>query len=111
VVRIAAAIGIGLPAALLSLSAHAQGRVETGRELAKRLCAYCHMGEGQSEKSGPGSIPGFAAVARRPGQTEAAIVSWLASKPQAMPDHNLSLQEMNDLAAFIMTLGRSNPQR
>jgi mono/diheme cytochrome c family protein len=95
----------------LAPSVSAQGAADMGGMLAQRLCAYCHMAEGQGEKAGPDSIPGFAAIARRPGQTEAAIVRWLASKPQAMPDHNLTVREASDLAAFIMTLAPPTQQR
>jgi mono/diheme cytochrome c family protein len=110
-VRSTAALAICLPSALLAPSVSAQGAADMGGALAQRLCAYCHMAAGQGEKAGPDSIPGFAAIARRPGQTEAAIVRWLVSKPQAMPDHNLTVREASDLAAFIMTLAPPTQQR
>ncbi len=86
-----------------SLPAHPEG-VEQGRALAERLCASCHMGPGQGEKTSPNGIPGFQAVARRPNQTTAGIVDWLRSVPPMMPDHHLTQDEMAALAAFIMSL-------
>lgn len=84
-------------------SAHAQDPAK-GREMAEALCARCHMNEGQGEKRGASGIPGFRAVANRPGQTEADVVNWLKSVPPMMPNHHLTQDEMYALAAFIMTL-------
>jgi mono/diheme cytochrome c family protein len=91
-----------LPA--LTGAARAADDVEAGRQLAERLCATCHLNPGQGEKTGPEGIPGFHAVAKRPNQTVADIVSWLESVPPMMPDHHLSRDEMLALAQFIMSL-------
>ena len=98
---VAAAAGI----AVLGIAAIASAQsLEKGRALAERLCASCHMNPGQGEKSGPRGIPGFAAVASRPGQTHEAVVHWLRSVPPMMPDHHLTQDEAYDLADFIMSL-------
>lgn len=78
--------------------------VARGRDMAQRLCAVCHLNPGQGEKTAASGIPGFAAVARRPGQSPEAIVKWLRSRPAAMPDHGVTLDEAYALAAFIMSL-------
>lgn len=92
-------------AALIVCSAGAQGQsADKGRELAERLCAACHMNEGQGEKAGPRGIPGFRAVANRPRQTHDDVVKWLRSVPPMMPDHHLTQDEAYDLAEFIMSL-------
>lgn len=75
-----------------------------GRELAQALCAQCHLNEGQGEKQGAMGIPGFVAVANRPGQTFDGIVLWLKSVPPMMPNHHLTQDEMFALAAYIMSL-------
>jgi mono/diheme cytochrome c family protein len=80
------------------------GDVETGRHLAERLCATCHLNPGQGEKSGPEGIPGFRAVAKRPNQRAEDIISWLESVPPMMPNHHLSRDEMVALSQFIMSL-------
>ena len=59
--------------------------VKRGARLAGQFCATCHMNKDQGEKHGPTGIPGFKAVANRPGQNEAQIVDWLISKPPMMP--------------------------
>jgi mono/diheme cytochrome c family protein len=78
--------------------------VAKGRQLASTLCAQCHLNEGQGEKEGPMGVPGFVAVANRPDQTFGGIVRWLKAVPPMMPDHNLTLDEIDQLAAFIMSL-------
>jgi cytochrome c553 len=88
-------------------AARASDGIEKGRALAERLCARCHMVPGQAEKRTANEIPGFAAVARRRGQTPEGIVVWLRSVPPMMPNHHLSQDEMYALAAFIMTLGEA----
>src|SRR6476620_8267183 len=77
---------------------------EKGRALADRLCGRCHLNRGQGEKQGPMGVPGFRAVANRPNQTIAGIVTWLKSAPTMMPNHHLTQDEMFALAAFIMSL-------
>ena len=78
--------------------------VAKGRALASALCAQCHLNEGQGEKEGPMGVPGFVAVANRPDQTFGGIVRWLKAVPPMMPDHHLTLDEIDQLAAFIMSL-------
>lgn len=101
-------IAVSLAVALWSLldrqTASATESVDKGRALAERLCARCHLAPGQGEKRGVNDIPGFAAVARRRGQTTEGIVLWLRSIPPMMPNHHLTQDEMYALADFIMTL-------
>ena len=105
-VRAARALAAAALAACAGVGpAHATDEIGKGRALAERLCAQCHMVPGQGEKRAANEIPGFAAVARRRGQTHEGIVTWLRSVPPMMPNHHLSQDEMYALAAFIMTLG------
>jgi mono/diheme cytochrome c family protein len=78
--------------------------IAKGQALAERLCAGCHLNPGQGEKTGRAGIPGFSAVANRPGQSLEGIVDWLKSMPPMMPNHHLSKEEMFELAHFIMSL-------
>jgi hypothetical protein len=78
--------------------------VARGRDLAEHLCASCHMNPGQGEKEGRAGIPGFNAVANRPGQSIDGIVAWLKLAPPMMPKHHLSQEEMFQLATFILSL-------
>lgn len=78
--------------------------IETGRALAERLCARCHLNQGQGEKRGPMGVPGFRAVAERPSQSVEGIVAWLRSAPAMMPNHHLTVDEAHALATFILSL-------
>jgi len=78
--------------------------VAKGAELARALCAECHLNKGQGEKQGAMGIPGFVAVANRPSQTFDGILIWLKSVPPVMPNHHLTQDEMFALAAYIMSL-------
>lgn len=99
IVFLLAAILAGAPSL-----ARAQDAVERGRAMAERLCAVCHMAEGQGEKDGPRGIPSFRAVANRSHQRIEDVVTWLRSVPPMMPNHHLSQDEIGALAAFIMSL-------
>lgn len=81
--------------------------VEKGEQLARALCAECHLNPGQAEKKGPMGVPGFAAVANRPLQTFEGVVEWLQSVPPMMPNHHLTQDEMYALAAYIMSLRKT----
>jgi mono/diheme cytochrome c family protein len=94
----------GLAVLLIWPDPSAADEIEKGRALAERLCANCHLNEGQGEKQGSTGIPGFRAVARRPGQTVDNILKWLRSVPPMMPNHHLSQDEMLALALFIESL-------
>jgi len=103
------AVIAALLAVTLVVPARAQNAdVAKGRELAAALCAQCHLNEGQGEKEGPMGVPGFVAVANRPKQTFGGIVRWLKAVPPMMPNHHLTLNEIDQLAAFIMSL-RNEP--
>ncbi len=80
--------------------------VVEGRQLALSLCATCHLRGNEAEKAGPAGIPGFRAIARRPGQSADGIVSWLLSMPPMMPNHHLTRDEMDKVAAYILSLAK-----
>lgn len=107
---VVALAGVLAAIALLVGTAQAAEDVETGRALAERLCARCHMAPGQGEKQGPNDIPGFSAIAQRRNQTHEGIVAWLRSIPPIMPNHHLTQDEMHALAAYILTLGAPTPR-
>lgn len=91
---------------LLQQSLPAGANEDHGRVLAQRLCARCHMNEGQGEKQGPMGVPSFDAIANRPSQSVTGILVWLRSVPPMMPNHHLTQDEMIDLADFIISLRR-----
>jgi mono/diheme cytochrome c family protein len=102
--RFAVVAAMGLVVGPHSGSAGEAERIAAGRELAESLCAACHMRGNAAEKAAPNTVPAFRAIAQRPGQTEDGIVAWLRSVPPMMPNHHLTFDEADKLAAFILSL-------
>jgi mono/diheme cytochrome c family protein len=91
-----------LPMLLLAPGlAQAADPAEGGR-LAAQWCANCH----RITATGPGpatdAVPGFAAIAARPGASAASITAFLRNPHGAMPDPALTPRQAEDLAAFIL---------
>lgn len=103
-VQVFLAMAVTAAGVLAGTQARADEETERGRALAEKLCAVCHLNPGQGDKTGPGTIPGFAAVAKRPNQTLEGIMDWLRSVPPMMPDHHLSQDEMEAIAFYILSL-------
>lgn len=103
-VQVFLAMAVTAAGVLADTQARADEETERGRALAEKLCAVCHLNPGQGDKTGPGTIPGFAAVAKRPDQTLEGIMDWLRSVPPMMPDHHLSQDEMEAIAFYILSL-------
>lgn len=98
------ALAAALSSLALTITSPAADEFARGKELAERLCAECHLNPGQGDKTGPGTVPGFAAVARRPTQTLEGIIAWLHAVPPMMPNHHLSHDEIEALAFYILSL-------
>jgi hypothetical protein len=47
-------------------------------------------------------VPGFAAIAARPGRTPEAIATFLRTPHAGMPDHGLTLRQAQDIAAYLI---------
>jgi mono/diheme cytochrome c family protein len=79
--------------------------VAEGRRLAEQWCANCH----RVAPGGPGpvsdAVPGFAAIAVRPGRTAETIATFLRTPHAGMPDHGLTLRQAQDLAAYVLSQG------
>ncbi len=85
-------------------SARAEGDAATGRALAERWCANCHMTDpGQGSAAALG-IPTFAAIAAMPSTTELSLRAFLRSPHVRMPDLHLTNQEVEDVSAYILGL-------
>lgn len=76
---------------------------EHGQQLAQRLCSNCHLVDsGQTEVNA--DVPSFREVANKQGQTEGAIMAKIVIPKHPMPVIPITKSELNDLAAYIMTL-------
>jgi cytochrome c len=84
-----------------------QPNITAGRAIAERACAGCHLIGGASQKGPvPAGVATFAEIASRPGQTAALIAGRIVIPHPPMPDAHLTRQEIADVAAYILSLGR-----
>ncbi len=93
-------------ACLLASSAAAlAGDAVLGKEVARKLCVNCHIVEpgGAAIEVNP-SIPPFMAIAAKPDQTESLIRGFLIDPHPPMPNIQLSAHELDNIAAYIMSL-------
>ncbi len=76
-----------------------------GGEIAKRWCAACHV-VADDQKHAADNVPTFASIGRRPGVTADSIATFLRDPHPKMPDMQISRSESEDLAAYIVSLGK-----
>jgi mono/diheme cytochrome c family protein len=89
-------------AVALASSAFAQSdEVASGRRLAESWCSSCHQ-IGPEASTGP--APSFPQLARLPSTTELSIKVFLQSNHENMPNLMLTRAQMDDLAAYILSL-------
>lgn len=93
----------GLPA--LAGNPAVPGDPASGRQIAERWCAACHIVAPQQERAADASVPSFMAIA-----TDADGLDWLegflADPHPPMPDLSLTRQEIRDLRAYFVELNR-----
>lgn len=74
-----------------------------GQQLAQKLCSNCHLVyEGQTRAVA--DVPSFREIANREGQTEGSVMAKLIIPKHPMPVIPIDKRELNDLAAYIMSL-------
>ena len=76
---------------------------EHGKALAQRLCFTCHLVTSEQIHANV-DIPSFREIASRQGQTEGSIMAKIVIPKHPMPVIPITKSELNDLAAYIMTL-------
>lgn len=80
----------------------AAGDAERGRLLAERWCVECHV----VSPGTPGGdlAPSFASVANREGGEAEIVRAWLVDPHPPMPNMSLTMAEIDDLVAYVMSL-------
>jgi mono/diheme cytochrome c family protein len=101
--RVAAAMA-ALAALTVTADAYA-GDVDHGETLAKRWCAACHI-VAPDQTHGQDNVPPFATIAKIPGFDADLIAHFLMNPHPKMPDMQLSRDEAEDLAAYIVRQGQ-----
>ena len=76
-----------------------------GETLAKRWCAACHV-VAPDQSHGQDNVPPFATIAEIPGFNADLIARFLMNPHPKMPDMQLSRDEADDLAAYIVRQGK-----
>lgn len=78
-----------------------------GARLAQETCASCHaIGADPAAKSPDTKAPPFLAVAKMPSTTELSIKVFLRSSHRNMPNFILSSEEIDAIAAYILSLNQ-----
>ncbi|MDH3579054.1 MAG: c-type cytochrome [Hyphomicrobiales bacterium] len=108
VVWFAGAIMFGMVAGCTpAMSQAAPGKPDAGRGevLAQKLCATCHIPDGNAARlQGTADVPTFPEIARAQGQNADRIHGILILPSHPMPTISLTKNEMADLAAYILSL-------
>jgi mono/diheme cytochrome c family protein len=77
----------------------------SGAALADQLCRSCHLVAPTQRGPVPDGVPSFMAIAQRPGIDSRRIVATLISPPHPlMPSPPLDTRQMQDVAAYILSL-------
>ena len=82
------------------------GPAARGAQLAAQICAPCHdvgAGSGQGSAKALGAAPSFRAIAAAPGMNERALAVFLRTPHAQMPDIILAPDEIEALAAYVMS--------
>ncbi len=106
--------------ALLATAARAEGNVKTGREISVTHCTRCHVVGDANPNGGINSTPSFQLLARRDDWRERfqtfferrphpvfvrvpGVPPW-TKLPSVVEPFNITLQEIEDVMAFVETL-------
>lgn len=92
-----------LAAAVAALNASA-GDVAAGFKHAKEVCAKCHVVASGIGGGGTDGAPPFETIPNELKRTEAQIKTFLMRPHGRMPDFVMTRREIDDLAAYIMSL-------
>ena len=75
----------------------------SGKKIALQWCSSCHVvAEGQVAAFT--AIPTFSAIAKKYKESPRILDAFLTAPQHAMPDMNLTRDEIRDLTAYIKTL-------
>ena len=87
-----------------SSAAPGEDGASRGHELAQAWCSSCHAVEKFAIPLDQHRAPAFTAIANLRSTTPLAIAVFLQSSHEPMPNFILKKQDIDDLAAYIMSL-------
>ncbi len=79
------------------------GDADAGHALARRWCAGCHAVDAAVARV-QDSPPSFGDIASHPGQNQSRLYAWLQAPHPAMPDLQLSRQDIDNVVTYIESL-------
>jgi|SRR5262245_1482992 len=82
----------------------AQGDAKRGQELSQRVCSGCHSVSPGSAATVNADVPTFAAIACRPDTTAERLAGRIIVPHPPMPNVQLTVAEMRDIIAYILSL-------
>jgi mono/diheme cytochrome c family protein len=82
--------------------AQTAGDPETGRRTALTLCVNCHLVSNEQRTPPLDGVPPFDELARDRALTESRLRGFLNHPHPAMPDPQLSRQELDNIVSFIL---------
>jgi mono/diheme cytochrome c family protein len=93
-------------AGVIASSARADtGGPAAGQALAEARCTTCHVvTPGGTRETASDAAPSFAAVARMSSTTNLSLRVFLQTSHGRMPDLVLSREQIDDIAAYILSL-------
>ncbi len=82
---------------------------KTGHQIASKLCTGCHIVDREAASATVSAdVPSFEAIANKPGQTAETIAGRIVIPHPPMPKIQLTREEIGDVAAYIMTLRKTD---
>jgi cytochrome c len=78
-----------------------------GYQLAQRLCANCHAIEASSTATVNPDVPSFPFIAKQPNVSAEQLAGRIIVPHPAMPNMQLTVAEIRDVIAYILSLQSS----
>jgi mono/diheme cytochrome c family protein len=95
-----------IAAAMLATGAARAQDVKVGKAIARVWCSNCHLVDPQEQRTARDGVPTFLAIARMKSTTEISLAAFLKAPHGGMPDATLSRKEIQDVSAYIVSLGQ-----
>ena len=101
-----AVLGASLVIAVSSgAAAQSAGDPDAGLQIAKTWCINCHVVTRDQSQGTSNGAPPFTAIAKTKAITPEALRTFLQTPHHRMPDLHLSRNEIDDVSAYIFSLG------
>jgi mono/diheme cytochrome c family protein len=95
-------------AATTDTSAAQVGSISEGREIARQMCADCHLLGDEAGLSTHANAPTFKDIANTPGMTGAALRASWQNWHKNMPNLIIAGEEADSLVAYILSLRKTD---